>query len=468
MLAHEMRFRWAMACMVLGGASACTALLGNDFVIVDDASGGSGASGGTGGSGTGTTGGGGTGGAGGMAPQLPPLDCTLDPASVTTLRDLLGNGVPNAEMDEIFGVIADEDPRFFTSYPTPNGNVGEVFTIRDGTVESWSLPANGFLDAQSITPNHAGVLFAQFIGADVQLQYMVLEVNDPNGTGAQISTLFTGPPGAFFGDAKLSLDPQGGLDDVFVTFSMRQNNPSVTETHFLPPASSGANAQVLLANDIQLAESDYDPTAFVHIGATNHIWVGEIGDDPSRYYGFDGVTVPSRPPLLLGTDQHVESVALTDDGRLRVLGIILDTSTGLGSLRVDNLDEAALDGLDLTTMPEAVAITSFADAATQGNFAWSDSHMIWSGRHEGVPRDLKLFVIHESGQTRFEGTFQVPNPVNDFQLIERVHAIANPLFSALAGPIFVSWVERGTDPADQTIAYDRLRYGVVNCDPQQE
>ncbi|MEQ9318186.1 MAG: hypothetical protein RIF41_03465, partial [Polyangiaceae bacterium] len=152
-----MRFRWAMACMVLGGASACTALLGNDFVIVDDASGGSGASGGTGGSGTGTTGGGGTGGAGGMAPQLPPLDCTLDPASVTTLRDLLGNGVPNAEMDEIFGVIADEDPRFFTSYPTPNGNVGEVFTIRDGTVESWSLPANGFLDAQSITPNHAGV-----------------------------------------------------------------------------------------------------------------------------------------------------------------------------------------------------------------------------------------------------------------------------------------------------------------------
>lgn len=392
-----------------------------------------------------------------MGPMLAPLDCTLNPGSVQTLRDLTQSAT-DAEFDEPLGVLADEQPRFFTTYPTPNGQVGEIFTIGNGgTPASWSLGANGFLDARPIAPDYAGVLMMRAPGgAPTELVYMVIEANDDQGMNVSEQVLATAPAGTYFDDGRLFRAPMGGLADVFAVYS--RNDPN--EAYFLPPLASGGSEQVLLANDVNLSESDYSPTAFVRIGATNHIWVGDFGDDPTRYYGFDGVTVPAAPPISMAADTHVVDVALTDDDRLRVAGIILDEGTATGSVYVGVVEESDLQSLDIADLPVGYSLTSFNDAATRGNFEWSGSHAIWSGRHEGGKTELKLVIMHETGALRFEGTFEVPAPLPNFLQITGVYALPNPFFSVIAGDIHLAWSETINNGG---ALVERLRYGVVTC-----
>ncbi|MBI4957447.1 MAG: hypothetical protein HY908_35895 [Myxococcales bacterium] len=445
-------------------ASACTALLGDDYELASGGGTGGAAGAGTGGatSSAGSGGTGGTAGAGGSG--VAPYECAWDPTRFRTIQTLEA-AVMGARLWQggVRAFALGDRLRVFATRWTGISLVSEVHTVAaDGTVSSFSFGADAVLDAVRLGSAAVGVLHTRTLLASSQIEIDLRVVRDADSAlnTTTLSPLAVLPNSNAIAHGTFTSVAGGAPDEVAFAVS----GPDATGQKVLFGVSTGGpvTPAQLSEYDGALPEAAFVPTDVARAPTGNHVFVGAPAAAAStRQYLVPDAGASPAPPAQIYAPGLYPLAMLPSAATQAVNAAFLDAGGPAPRLLAGRVDPAALASFDPTLLAVPLAFATSGDALERGKPRWQADDLFWAGRVKSTPTLLGLVIAHASGALRTEQTLAFPGGPSSY-VAEAVDAAPNASFATLGGELWIVWRELHDDVVPP---YEMLMAGVLECYP---
>jgi hypothetical protein len=452
-------FAWLVP--VLACLGACTAILGNDFEIVEQGAGAAASGSGTGAAAAGGAAAGGSG--GGPAPSFA---CDWDLPEHRLVDSI------DAATGVFFDVIAVRSgPDQVRGFQFVQGNSGpdhmRIYTLRTTpALGNLTVSAEALFDAERLSPSEVGALVLRDNGSGPEVWLLVIDDSDPDGGDAvefplvDAAMMVDHDPLDFAVSAEMVAVAQAGLDEWAIDFVVGyataggfridagRFEDTVTEYGLMEADAADDNA--------------VEPHDMIHFDGTTYVYMGDA--EVTQYTLVDGVVTGT--PRGITADNEIMGDARTQDDVADAFMLVTDGEAI--QLLVGSLDARTIAAFTSADLVEAATFPTAADLPIfEGHYAWQDHIMVAIGNDGDNSRDMAYFLVDNAGRERGRDglDFTAILPQNETRSAVRgaAHALRSDAFDATGASIHVLWEE---DHEVDKVATDVVYYDQLRCVPE--
>jgi hypothetical protein len=459
-----------LAALPLVAFGACTAILGDDFVIEPGSSSATSSTGAAGGAGP-STGGAGTGGSvvgGGGAGPILPYECQWALSEHQRVAALS----PSDNYYDMLAIGREEDDsldvRLFIEKSTPSGSFLELWTLGSQTEGPRSFAGNDVADLRRLDDNAVGLLYeAGPVGAMPVLKLEIVTDDDPGGVNSTTHELHA-PTDVTSSNVSARYAPNPAPASRFPVRVVTAYGTvsGYVERYVHYNGTSSSVVELTQPGRGYDSLSDVEPQRVMFRDDRVYAVMGFYSDKGPHIYQFDDSVSAPLAPHYFGPQNALPLDAIDRPGGINFAIPLVALSDQPFPIHVGRLAYDDLDAFTVLDLPIAKTFMPNDAPGGSGAWEWIDDMFVLIATTPIDDTQLRYTMFDHLGNERGVALLPFNAPLAMGETREDIGGLAmargHAGFSTTGGRLHVAWVERHSTAS---AAFDVLYYDQLECTP---